>query len=325
MSNRSRGRLQKEDRRGGVPDIGHELMLTPEEFTATGKTSPETESTWGNRAPARNWNPFVAIVLGLLIAAVIGVAGIGIWLAVSPDVPPPEDKPGVWAGRGSPAAELRAEQLNAAIESVARGYLEANNELARSRFVVGGRDALAAMREYHSRPGVGTPQSFGRILDRSPTVIDGLPMHMVMVAEKEGNTTHLLSILPIRDRMLIDWESSVGFGELSWEKFISTKPIHPVQMRIYLKHDTAFNHAFSDDSIWDSYEVSTRGYPDTLPAFVAKNSDPGRQIRKLVQPGASQPLNIRLHWADEGRALLITELIHNYWIDVDRLRSLSNR
>ena len=56
-----------------------------------------------------------------------------------------------------------------------------------------------------------------------------------------------------------------------------------------------------------------------------KGTELGKQIEYFVLPGASQPVNLRLHWADQGRALLITELIHNYWVDVDRLRRLSSR
>jgi len=103
VSERSGGRLHKEDRHGSVPDIGRELQLTPQNVAPPGENPEETEATWGSSAPPRAVNPTLAIFLGLIIAAVIGIVGTGIWMALRPEASPTAT-PGTGEGSESPLA-----------------------------------------------------------------------------------------------------------------------------------------------------------------------------------------------------------------------------
>jgi hypothetical protein len=62
--------------------------------------------------------------------------------------------------------------------------------------------------------------------------------------------------LPTGQTLLgIDWESFVGWSEISWKDFLRSEPSAPSDFRVMARLDTYYNYAFKDQSKWFCYKL----------------------------------------------------------------------
>ncbi len=289
------------------------------------KPAPEEEDSWDSSRTLNDGTRTPTIQAFLAVSAAIAVIAVAYSVRQRKHSPGPDDpRPVVTEIIPKAPPAPAPETVKTSIETTVRGYLSANTNEERCKWVIGGRETLDRMAEFFARPETRAPGSFGQILDVGDAAFDGLPMHMVMAAEADGINGHLLSVFEIGSQLLIDWESSVNYGEMAWERFLAEKPKTPVQMRVYLQRDHYYNHGFADEETWDSYQLSTRGFPDRIATYVKKSGTLGETLRAIVPTGASQPVNAWLQWSDDNRALTVVGLLHNHWVDTRRIRKLTD-
>lgn len=288
-------------------DLRQQLRLD----ASTEVAHEEPETAWGSSQRSGIW------LLATVALVVASLATIGLW---------PEPKPsGHPAPKAPPEIEVTApssatEELEEVKETV-RAYMTAGTDEARARFIIAPEEALPKMREFHQRPDSPPPAGFGKILDVAPTAFDGLEMHMVAASEAETERVFLFSVFRVGSDIRIDWESSVGYGGMSWKRFLEEKPTMPIEMRVYLTPGSYYNGEYSDDSQWTHYQVRVRDHERSWDAYAPTNTTTGQLLDAIVKPRARQPSRVFLRWADDRQALEITRVLHPYWIDLDRLRS----
>ena len=81
-----------------------------------------------------------------------------------------------------------------------------------------------------------------------------------------------LAFIETSQGLKIDWESWEGWSEMSWEKFLSTKPRTPQVFRVTLSAVNYYNFNFSDDSKWRSFRLISPDEQHSLYGYVEKGT-----------------------------------------------------
>ena len=87
-----------------------------------------------------------------------------------------------------------------------------------------------------------------------------------------------LAFIETPQGLKVDWESWVGWSEISWEKFLSTKPTSAQVFRVSLSEVNYYNFDFSDESKWQSYRLISPDGEHSLYGYVEKGSALDRKI-----------------------------------------------
>jgi hypothetical protein len=87
-----------------------------------------------------------------------------------------------------------------------------------------------------------------------------------------------MAFVPTGAGFKIDWESWVGWSELSWEKFRETKPVQACRFRVNVYPTEYYNFAFTDDLKWQSYRLDSPDGTHTIYGYVEKGSDLARSL-----------------------------------------------
>jgi hypothetical protein len=81
----------------------------------------------------------------------------------------------------------------------------------------------------------------------------------------------------------MDWESWVGWSEISWETFLSSKPVTDHLFRVKLSPAEYYNFGYADESKWQSYRLVSPNGEHSLYGYVEKGSAQHRQIRPCAE------------------------------------------
>lgn len=81
-----------------------------------------------------------------------------------------------------------------------------------------------------------------------------------------------LALIDTPEGLKIDWESWVGWSEISWEKFLSSRPVTGHVFRVTLSPVEYYNFGFTDDSKWQSYRLESADKEHSIYGYVEKGS-----------------------------------------------------
>jgi hypothetical protein len=77
----------------------------------------------------------------------------------------------------------------------------------------------------------------------------------------------------------IDWESWVGWSEMPWDEFLTTKPVAGKLFRVWLSPVDYYNFAFSDDLKWQSYLFESPDGEHSVYGYVERASELDNRLR----------------------------------------------
>ncbi len=90
-------------------------------------------------------------------------------------------------------------------------------------------------------------------------------------------------------RYLIDWESFSGWGERTWDAFMTERPKVPVLMRVVVKLGPTtdyFGQDFTDAEAYQCYQLSDAAADHVLSGYVVKNGPVDAALQQaLIVPG----------------------------------------
>ncbi|NJM38129.1 MAG: hypothetical protein HC845_09895 [Akkermansiaceae bacterium] len=114
----------------------------------------------------------------------------------------------------------------------------------------------------------------------------------------------------------IDWESWIGWSEISVSDFMAKKPENPKTFRVTLSEVKYYNFDFTDDSKWTSYRI---GFPnqESLYGYVEKDSILHQRI-KLQEGQKQQKVILSLKYPPEASRndqVLVHDLLSIGWVD----------
>ena len=130
------------------------------------------------------------------------------------------------------------------------------------------------------------------------------------------------SIKPIaaermNDRYVIDWESWVGYSEVSWEEVGKVRPTKPVLFRVLCAPINYYNFGFTDDRKWRSYRLQSPDRKHTLYGYVERRSIQESMLTRYdAKPDQSLAYILRIRFADESGPdqVIIEEVVESGWV-----------
>ncbi len=119
--------------------------------------------------------------------------------------------------------------------------------------------------------------TLGKIISFAVTTSDQQQKALALIHSPEG--------------MKVDWESWVGWSDISWDAFISSRSVTGHVFRLLLSPVDYYNFGFSDESKWQSYRLESSNKEYSLYGYVEKGSALDQRIRANLE---SKSLALRL-------------------------------
>ncbi|MEI6176283.1 MAG: hypothetical protein WCS43_05275, partial [Verrucomicrobiota bacterium] len=190
----------------------------------------------------------------------------------APAAPPPVKDPTTDAERSDAAFLTKAEAL-------AKKFMEAISieellPLVRNPNVAEGR-----MKKFYpdgkvTAPGMSSFNTTTRVF-RTGSIIG------VMVRNKDF-VGKPLYFFESPSGIKIDWESWVGWSEVSWDDLVVTKPRTPKLFRVTLSAVQYYNFFFADEQRWQSYRIESPDRKHSVYGYVERNSPLDARLRLPV-------------------------------------------
>lgn len=295
---------------------------------------PVEDLTWDqNPAPVRKrvrrkQGFRILILVGAVI--IIGV-GVFVWSRTvlkgveEPDVsevdplfPPESPSVGVAAQDGpkESVGELDPTVVLEPVRLAVARFLQAESVDEMLKFVRGGEREREKIRRYYASK-VYVAQSPLHIAPNGGVRTTGTVMALVVILRDQSSRS--IAVEKLGDRYLIDWESWVGYSDLSWEELQKTRPIGPKTFRVLCSNVEYYNFEFSDDRKWRSYRLQSPDQLHTLYGYVRRNSPQEQRLSSVDKnrPGKYSAFVVKLRYPKrEGRKdqVLIDEVRTEGWV-----------
>ncbi len=117
----------------------------------------------------------------------------------------------------------------------------------------------------------------------------------------------------------LDWESYVGWGDMSFLDFKTQRPASPQLMRMNARYDDAYKGEFSDPAKYLCVELTSPDGLYTLHGYCDKNTALSTSLVQTVAGGAPTKLTVRLACDAGAKApdlARITALVADRWLVV---------
>ncbi|MES2920202.1 MAG: hypothetical protein V4819_01555 [Verrucomicrobiota bacterium] len=215
----------------------------------------------------------------------------------------------------APALQERSEaSLLTVAEPLTRKFLEAttvdnllplvrNPAVTEGRmraFYTGGKIEAPGLSKFNSRGGI---EFLGKFVSLTVRTREQEEKSLVFVETPQG--------------MKIDWESWVGWSDISWEKFLSSKPVEGHVFRVTLSAVDYYNFGFADESKWQSYRLLSSDGEISIYGYVEKGSMLNQSIR-LDGGTTTRALMLSLKFpagATSGSQVEIERLVADGWVE----------
>lgn len=199
--------------------------------------------------------------------------------------------------------------------------MTATSHVERARFVMGGDDILPLMEDYYGRDGGIPPNGCADIPDQMSSVVGGDLLIGAKGVDLNGRGIWF-SLISGRDGMVIDWESTVGYGELSWSGFLEKRPSEEVLMRVYLLRFVDEKKVGGKNPSY-FYRISGKGQSRSFIAEPIRGSEVESKLAEIVPASESHPATVRLRFREGQPFAEITEVVHDLWVDTERARRVN--
>ena len=116
----------------------------------------------------------------------------------------------------------------------------------------------------------------------------------------------------------VDWESWVGYCEMSAEDLIRVKPTEPKLLRIILRQGSYYNYEYSDDQVWAAYRLGFRNSDRALLAYARRSSQEGEILAELFRDSEELLYTLKIRYPENARSsdqVEIVELLEQGWIE----------
>lgn len=126
-----------------------------------------------------------------------------------------------------------------------------------------------------------------------------------------------LAVEKTEEGYLADWESWVGYSELSWEEMQEKRPQEPKLFRVLCSSVNYYNFGFSD-SEWRAFRLRSPNGEHVLYAYAPRYSIQESMMSSVKGArGKGAAFMLRIHYpenAPNGNQVLISEVVEPGWI-----------
>lgn len=123
------------------------------------------------------------------------------------------------------------------------------------------------------------------------------------------------------DGLKVDWESYVGWSEMSWPDFIAGRPVEPKRFRVLMADVDYYNFSFTDDRRWRSYLLKSPDGQHVMYGYVERGSLVDERLRAGERAKQWNSLVELAFPPGEGAAnqVLIEGFVTDGWIEVPEI------
>ncbi|MCX6868368.1 MAG: hypothetical protein NTV46_19615 [Verrucomicrobia bacterium] len=114
----------------------------------------------------------------------------------------------------------------------------------------------------------------------------------------------------------IDWESWVGWSDMSWEQFITLKPTTGQVFRLVLCPTDYYNFAFANDNKWQAYRLTSPDGGHLLYGYAERGSVMNSKLRPSLE-NQQIPMMLALKFPDNATSdnqVLIEKIAAEGWV-----------
>jgi len=259
-------------------------------------------------------------MIGLALPGLLLLGLFAWWMMRDPAEPRSRPPIVVSSASSSPTGGVRepaAKPLMLELETVAKAFLEAPDLAAVLRHVrdpektapkleawLAGRPYVAPGFHELISKSVATSSSAGKLITLMVRTGDFEMRDLVLVGEAGS--------------FKVDWESWVGWSEMSWEEFQSERPAQGKWFRVTLSRVDYYNFAFKNELEWSSYRLDSPDGSASLYGYVPRTSQLDQEIRP-VDESEKVKLLLKLRYpADQptGNQVLIEAVSGDAWVEL---------
>lgn len=260
-------------------------------------------------------------LVGLFLALLITAVWVGVRPLLAPgsameleDLPQPK-APTPSQLREEDRLELKAiaeylPELNASLEA----FLKADSLEKLAPLIREPERVAPLMQDYYGDKPV-KPTVYRRLPE--PGEIFSHKRFLVAAMETPDFEPILVSVEKTPAGFRVDWESFVGYSEMTWEEFRRTRPKTPQLFRVVLEPGSYFNEDFTDFKKLRCYRLADKRGAHVIQGYTPMRSRVDQQIMEGLLNKRSQLCVLRLRFTEEStndKQVEITEFLENGWV-----------
>ncbi|RYD47756.1 MAG: hypothetical protein EOP83_27540 [Verrucomicrobiaceae bacterium] len=125
-----------------------------------------------------------------------------------------------------------------------------------------------------------------------------------------------VALIRLDGQLKVDWDSWVGWSEMTWEDFRTKKPAEPVLFRVQLSDVEYFNFDFRDDTEWSSYRLESEDGMEFIYGYVPRSGELDQRLRPSDAKGKTKWM-LKLKFppdATRDNQVLIESIVGDGWV-----------
>ena len=231
-------------------------------------------------------------------------------LEVEEGVPPPVQVESFELAAGSPELAAAGHLLDA--------YLAAKSWQDKVPLVWDSQRVRRSMEWYYEEG--GKDPEFGPLNHRGRYIFNGMEvLYFSFDGSRILGSLELVMRRGQGNEWLVDWESFVGAGEMSWSRFKKERPTQPVLMRVFMKAGDYYNYEFTDANRFQSYTLYDANGDLAVYAYCERISNIAAYLgRELDLQGRNMKgFAVRLAYpenAESSQCVWIREVVAPRWL-----------
>lgn len=212
--------------------------------------------------------------------------------------------------------EVGAKELHSMATTALTNFLEATDVKSRIQYCRESQRVQPLMESYYSKHDSGpiSYRKFSTVGDNETGPLQGFYLLKISFAD--------FSIRPVvmgleKGKMVIDWESFVGYSEMSLNEFVDAKLKEPTMFRLHARPDDYFNFQFNEK---DHRCLYLRNPKDTesVYGYIKKGSTVDDKLSEIIESGKSiNFIIVNLQYPDGPggkNQVIINDIIASGWL-----------
>lgn len=219
--------------------------------------------------------------------------------------------------------EMEAETMIATIEKAVKDFHDSRSVDELLRYVRH-PERVKPLMERHYGGGPPVPMRLRGIVSLDPLTIENRATFWMVLCEREdGSTGQLLVEVLSPDVAKVDWETSVCYQPMEWDKLAKERPEgYTGDFRVYAETDSFYSHEFADSEVFACFRLTTLDGEDVIYGYAGRGSALASKMERMIQEsnGAPVPMILRLSVPENGqskRGVSIRKLVCPRWLYVE--------
>ena len=273
------------------------------------------------------WNSWKMVLLGGVFAAVVVWGAMALFLGFQGDRQEASNAdtiPASWVSPGGSAQEVSGESVQdievsdvdpdiASLSDVVETFLGATTLDQLLAVTIEDRFQQDKIREYYQAREL-TPVEPKEIAPSGRVVKSGDLWSMDVVFADYSRRP--ITLRKGAEGYRVDWESWVGYSEMTWAQIRETRPAEPVTFRVVCSQAQYYNYGFMDEGKWVSFRLESLDRDHMLYGYAARNSEEEKRLLRFVSEGGSpRAFILRLRFVEESgpNQVIIDEVVSTGW------------